>query len=69
MMAGNDEVYVEYHRIGQIVKATAIDANTGVEVSIQGPANLPQEHLRRVVVAKLRYVLAKRRNKPRGILV
>ncbi|MDZ5647985.1 DUF6898 family protein [Nitrospirillum sp. BR 11828] len=67
-MAGDGEVYVEYHRIGQIVKATAIDAQTGVEVSIQGPASLPRAHLARVAVAKLKYVLAKRRSKPRGIL-
>lgn len=57
------EVLVEMRRIGNVVKATAIDPQTLTEVSVVGPASGAQEMLRRTVVAKLEYVL-KRGAKP-----
>jgi len=59
------EVLVELRRIGNCVKATAIDPVTLTEVSVVGPATGGQEMLRRTVLAKLEYVL-KRRAKPPG---
>jgi len=54
------EVLLQFQRIGTIVKVTAIDPATLTEVSIQGPANMPQSALTRTAVAKLNYVLAKK---------
>lgn len=51
------EIYIEMKRIGQIMKVIAIDANTGLEVSIQGPANANPEQLKKVAADKLRYRL------------
>ena len=54
------EVLFEFRRIGTSVKVSAVDAKTGIEVSIVGSASAPQEMLRRTALAKLRYVLEKR---------
>ena len=54
------EVLLEFRRVGNAVKATALDPETLTEVSVVGPAAGGQEMLRRTVLAKLEYVL--RRN-------
>ena len=53
------EVLFEFKRIGNTTKVTAIDAETGTEVSLQGPSSLPQKSLELNAVAKLKYVLKK----------
>ena len=55
------EVLLEFQPIGGVVKVTAVDPITQVEVSIQGPASAGEATLRRTAIAKLRYVLAQRR--------
>ncbi len=55
------EVLLEFQRIGTAVKVTATDPDTLVEVTIQGPVHAGQESLARVAVAKLGYVLERRR--------
>lgn len=55
------EVILEYIPIGGSVKVTAVDVETGIEVSVIGPATAPQTELERVAVRKLRYMLEKRR--------
>jgi len=42
---------------------TAIDAKTGTEASIVGPAGGTDTELKRVALAKLQYVLAKQAGK------
>lgn len=54
------EVLFEYTKIGTIMKVTAVDAQTGTEVVIQGPASMPQALLQRTALTKLRYVLDKK---------
>lgn len=54
-----DEVLLEYHRIGNAVRVSAIDPITGTEVTIQGPATATEQMLRRTAVAKLNYVLSR----------
>jgi hypothetical protein len=54
------EVLLQFQRIGNIVKVVAIDPATLTEVTIQGPATLPQSALTRTAVAKLNYVLSKK---------
>lgn len=47
------EVYLEFVPIGRQVKVIAIDAATGLEVSIMGPASARQADLQRLAVRKL----------------
>ncbi len=54
------EVLFEYIQIGAIMKVTAVDAQSGTEVVIQGPASTPQSLLQRTALTKLRYVLDKK---------
>ncbi len=58
------EVIVEFLRIGNSVKVTAVDTVTLVEVSIVGAADAGEELLKRTAVRKLEYVLAKQKGKP-----
>lgn len=51
------EVIFEAVQIGRIVKVTAIDPETLVEVSIQGPAGGDPAALEAVALRKLAYVL------------
>lgn len=56
------EVLIEMARMGSIMRVTAVDAATGTEVVIQGPANASQKELQKVAIAKLNYVM--KRKKP-----
>ncbi|MDR6771156.1 DUF6898 family protein [Azospirillum sp. BE72] len=58
MTAGNGdgEVLFEFQRVGSYLRVTAIDAQTGVEVTVAGPATGSQELLRRTAINKLRFV-------------
>ncbi len=54
---GTREVYFELYPVGDSMKVSAVDGATGIEVSIVGPAKLPQAELERVALNKLNYVL------------
>jgi hypothetical protein len=56
---GQGEVYFEFTRIGATVKVAAIDAATGIEVAVVGPAAAAPSDLERLALAKLRARLAK----------
>jgi hypothetical protein len=47
------EIYFEFTGIGRNVKVSAIDAATGLEVSIVGPATASQANLQRLALQKL----------------
>ena len=47
------EVYFEFVAIGRQVKVSAIDAATGTEVSVMGPATASQVDLQRLALKKL----------------
>jgi hypothetical protein len=53
-MADPREVYFEFTAIGASVKVVAIDAATGTEVSVIGPASAAQADLERLALAKLK---------------
>lgn len=55
------EVILEFRSHGHIVKVSAVDPVTLTEVSLQAPATTSREELEQAAVAKLNYVLAKRR--------
>lgn len=53
-------VYFEFTYQGAYVKVAAIDADTGLEVSILGPVDTPQIELEKLALQKLEFV--RRRN-------
>ncbi|MBM3509466.1 MAG: serine hydroxymethyltransferase [Alphaproteobacteria bacterium] len=55
------EYLLEFRQIGSSVKATAIDPETGEEVSVIAPANTAESELSALAIRKLRYVLAKKK--------
>src|SRR5882757_7584387 len=58
-MADQQGYIIEFHRIGNAVKVSAIDPATLTEVSIIGAATAGDADLTRLVVRKLEYVIAK----------
>ena len=54
------EIFVEFVILGNTVKATAIDPETGIEASIVGPASAPQSILAENARRKLEYVQKKK---------
>ena len=54
------EVYFEFVAIGNVVKVTAIDSQTGTEVSAMGPASSSQADLQQLVLQKLRLRLKRK---------
>ena len=59
---GSREVYFEFTAIGAVVKVAAIDAATGVEVSVMGPASAAQSDLEQLALAKLKARLAREKD-------
>jgi hypothetical protein len=53
------EIFLEFVTLCGSVKVTAIDAATGTEASIVGPASAPRSTLESAAVQKLRYVIGK----------
>ncbi len=51
---GEREVYFEFTAIGNVVKVTAIDSLTGIEVSAMGPASASQADLQQLALQKLK---------------
>ena len=64
MGEGDREVYFEFTALGAVVKVAAIDAQTGLEVSVMGPAGAPRGDLQRLALQKLRARLAKGPERP-----
>jgi len=54
------EIFVEFIILGNSVKATAIDPETGQEASIVGPASAPRSILAENARKKLDYVKSKK---------
>jgi hypothetical protein len=59
-MADQQGYIIEFHRIGNAVKVSAMDPATLTEVSIMGAPAVGETELTRLVVRKLEYVIAKR---------
>jgi Domain of unknown function (DUF6898) len=57
-------VYFEFTPIGSSVRVAAIDAATGVEVSVIGPVRASRADLQDLALRKLRTRLAKRPSEP-----
>ena len=48
------EVLFEFTAVGAVMKVAAIDAVTGIEVTVMGPASASRADLRKLALAKLR---------------
>ena len=55
---GPREVLFEFTAIGTVVKVSAIDAATGIEVSVMGPVRASRADLQQLALAKLNARLA-----------
>jgi predicted metal-dependent hydrolase len=67
--AGNDGVIVEFHRVGNVVKVSAVDTRSFLEVSILAPLSASEKEMTDTVLRKLAWVQAKKAgqgNTPRG---
>ena len=58
------EVFFEFTAIGATVKVVAIDAASGTEVSVIGPAGAAQADLEQLAMGKLKARLAREASKP-----
>lgn len=57
---GNDgDVIVEFQRLGNAVKVSAVDTRTYVEVSIMAPVNATEQQMTDTVMRKLAWVQSK----------
>ncbi len=67
------DILIEIVRVGDSVKLTAIDAETGVEAVVIGPAHAARADLEKLAVNKLQRMLDKRgdndRPTRRGLVV
>ena len=55
---GPREVLFEFTAIGSVVKVSAIDAASGIEVSVMGPVRASRADLQQLALAKLNARLA-----------
>ena len=61
-MASLDKrIIIEFVKVGNYVKVSAVDPTTRVEVSIVGDPSMSRATLERTAVQKLKYVLNKRK--------
>ncbi|MTH97758.1 serine hydroxymethyltransferase [Roseibium sp. RKSG952] len=58
------EIYLEYQRIGQQVRVTAIDGASGVEVVVFGPLKASEHDLKQLAVRKLQRRLEREKVEP-----
>jgi hypothetical protein len=54
------EILIETQRIGNSLRVTAVDAESGTEISFQAPASIGREGLKMLATNKLRYVMSKK---------
>jgi hypothetical protein len=54
------EALFEFHQVGAFMKVAALDPESGIEVSIMGPANASEHVLRINALRKLEAALRKR---------
>jgi len=60
------EIIFEFHFMAHAVKVSAVDVETGTEVSIMGPRRASQAELERTAKAKLAWVMAKAKTDERS---
>ena len=56
------EIFVEFVILGNSLKATAIDPETGLEATVIGPANAPQSAMAQAARRKLEFMSRKKKD-------
>lgn len=56
----NREVILEFTPVGHVMRVTAMDTQSLIEISISGPVNTPQPLLKSNALKRLEYVLRKK---------
>ncbi len=56
-MASPDNIIIEFVRVGNSIRVSAVCARTGREVQIVGDPRASQKELEAIAVRKLRYVM------------
>ncbi|MCW5730019.1 MAG: hypothetical protein KIT20_04620 [Alphaproteobacteria bacterium] len=54
------EILFEFRQIGSSLRVAALDAESGLEVTLVGPAGAGEEALKRLAIRKLEYVRRKK---------
>jgi len=54
------EVIFEFYSVGAIVRVNAMDTASMTEITIQGPASVSEEILKRNALKRLEYVMRKK---------
>lgn len=63
-MADETEVYFEITVIGVSAKVTAVDAKTGIEVTVIAPAGASRSDMQKLALAKLKARIAREQARP-----
>ena len=58
-MSKSSEYIIEFYRIGNLVKVTAIDTVTAIEAVVMCPTTVSQKDMKKLAVQKLEYLLRK----------
>lgn len=61
MYGSKEEILIEFIQQGDYIKVSAVDARTGLEVSVVGDPKQSQQALEALAVKKLQYVRRRRR--------
>ncbi len=56
------EILFEFKQVGNLVRVTAIDPASGLEVITIGDPSVHTDRLEKIAARKLKYVIAKKRN-------
>jgi len=54
------EVLFEFYREGNVIRVSAIDADSNTEIVMVGAARYTESVLKRMAIRKLKYVMAKK---------
>ena len=57
------EVLFEFTAVGTVMKVAAIDAETGIEVTVMGPVQAARADLQKLALAKLKRRLSRPENR------
>lgn len=59
-LENNTEYLIEYTTIGNAVKVTAVDPNTGMEASTIAPSYMSRQLMAQAAIRKLEYLMRKK---------
>lgn len=66
MAQQSGDIIVEFIRVGNVVRVSAVCTRTGREVRIVGDPKASKRELETVAIRKLQYVMEKEANLPKG---